>query len=221
MSTLDIIWAYREALTRGLFVTAQMAALICGIGIVAGTLLGCAAAKLQRTLGRALTVLGFIISSIPILVLLFWFHYPAQTLVGVVLPPFWTAVVALGLVNVLAVAAIVRPAIEQFPEQLAIAGRVLGLSGPSITLRIRLPLILRQAAPALLFTQVTAIQGTLFASLISVPELFRIAQQINALEYRPVQIYTALAAFFLIVCLPINGLALILHRRFKRALSER
>ena len=61
----------------------------------------------------------------------------------------------------------------------------------------------------------------LFASLISVNEIFRVAQQINAQIYRPVEIYTALGVLFLVVCLPLNGLALWLKARFTRDLSER
>jgi ABC-type amino acid transport system permease subunit len=87
--------------------------------------------------------------------------------------------------------------------------------------RIQLPLILRQVIPALLPLQVVMLHTTLFASLISVEEIFRVAQRINAQIYRPVEIYTALGIFFLGVCLPVNGVALWLKRRFTRDLSER
>ena len=65
------------------------------------------------------------------------------------------------------------------------------------------------------------LQATLFASLISVDEIFRVAQRINAVEYKPVEVYTALALFFLLVCLPLNGVALLLRHRFGHDLSER
>ena len=60
----------------------------------------------------------------------------------------------------------------------------------------------------------------LFASLISVEEIFRVAQRINAQIYRPVEIYTALGLFFLAVCLPVNGLAYWLQKRYTRNISE-
>jgi ABC-type amino acid transport system permease subunit len=65
------------------------------------------------------------------------------------------------------------------------------------------------------------LHATLFASLISVEEIFRVAQRINSTIYRPIEIYTALALFFLMVCLPINLLASYLKRRYTRDLSER
>jgi ABC-type amino acid transport system permease subunit len=57
---------------------------------------------------------------------------------------------------------------------------------------------------------------TLFASLISVEEIFRVAQRINAQIYRPVEIYTALGVFFLLVCLPVTGFAFWLKRKYTR-----
>ena len=61
---------------------------------------------------------------------------------------------------------------------------------------------------------------TLFASLISVEEIFRVAQRINAQIYRPVEIYTALGVFFLAVSLPVNGFAFWLKHKFTRDMSE-
>ena len=152
--------------------------------------------------------------------LLFWLHYPAQSLLGIVVPPFWTAVIAISLINIFTVADIVRPVIQQFPTQYLTAARVYGLSSRSILTQIQLPLILRQITPPLLISQVTMLQATLFASLISVDEIFRVAQQINAEAYRPVQIYTALALFFIFICLPLNAFAFWLQQRSAHDLSE-
>ena len=69
--------------------------------------------------------------------------------------------------------------------------------------------------------QVVMLHATLFASLISVEEIFRVAQRINSSIYRPVEIYTALACFFLLVCLPINLLAVHLKNTYTRDMSER
>ena len=113
-----------------------------------------------------------------------------------------------------------RSHIEEFPSQYVIAAKVCGLTSRQIAINIQLPIILRQILPGLLIVQVTMLHMTLFASLISVDELLRVAQRINSNIYRPVEIYTALGVFFLAVSLPVNGAALWLRRRFTRALSE-
>jgi polar amino acid transport system permease protein len=98
---------------------------------------------------------------------------------------------------------------------------VCGLRSRDILLRIQLPLVLRQILPPLLTLQVVMLQATLFASLISVEELFRVIQRINAEVYRPVETYTLLALFFIALCAPLNMLAVVMRRRFTRDFSER
>jgi ABC-type amino acid transport system permease subunit len=138
----------------------------------------------------------------------------------VVIPPFVTAAAVLSIINTFAVADVVGAHLRDFPNEYTVAARVCGLSPATVTLQIQLPILLRQLIPALLPVQVVMIQSTLFASLISVDEIFRVAQRVNSVEYKPIEIYSALALLFLAICLPLNGLAMWLRRRFTRDLSE-
>ena len=128
--------------------------------------------------------------------------------------------VTLSIVNIFGVADIVRGALTDFPQQYLTAAKVTGLTRRQTVFNIQLPLILRSILPALMMLQVVMLHTTLFASLISVEEIFRVAQRINAQIYRPVEIYTALGMFFLAVSLPINGVALWLRARYTRDTSE-
>jgi len=213
MEVLSLLVKYQEGLFSGLMVTLALVGItwIGGIGI--GTWMGWLAAGKAPLVSTLSQVGAFILSSIPILVVLFWFHYPAQSLLNVVIDPFWTAAFALTLANVFVVSEIVRSSLDNFPRQYESIGRVCGLSEQTIFRRIKLPLILRHIASPLLISQVTALQATLFASLISVEELFRVVQRINAVEYKPVELYTALALLFLVVCAPLNLLAYVYRRR--------
>ena len=123
--------------------------------------------------------------------------------------------------NALAVADVIRPAIRQFPSELYTVSKVTGLSYGRFLARIQLPMVVRQVLPTLLMIQVTMLQSTVFGAFINVPEIFRVAQRIDSFEHVPVEAYGAVAVFFLLVCLPLNGLALILQRRFSRDLSDR
>lgn len=221
MGALEIIFKYREGLLRGLGVTLQLCCLVWGIGLLIGSAIGIAGARFPATVGAWSRVLAFALSGIPILVLLFWLHYPAQAIAGVVIDPFATAVVALSVVNSAAVAETVRPALTSFPQQYISAGQVCGLTNSELLWHVQMPIVLRQVIPPLLTLQVNMLQATLFASLISVEEVFRVAQRINAIEYRPVAVYTVLALLFLAICLPLNGLAIWLQRSFSRDLSDK
>jgi polar amino acid transport system permease protein len=221
MGSLDILFKYRDQLLHGLWVTMQLCLAVWIIGIAAGLSLGVAGARWKLAVGLPSRVLSFILSGVPILVFLFWLYYPLQYMLGVQIDPFSTAVAALSTVNTFLVADLIRGVLADFPTQYVMAARVCGLSRKQTIWKIQFPIVLRQVLPGLLFIQVGMLQATLFASLISVEEIFRIAQRINSEVYRPVEIYTALAILFLAVCLPLHGLASWLRIRYTRDLSER
>ena len=212
-TVLNIIVQYREGLLSGLIVTIELSLIVWASGVVIGALLGALSAQYPNKIGNPSRIASFILSGIPILVLLFWLHYPLQEILGIVVNPFITSAFALSLVNIFAVAEIVRVALIEFPNQYIVAGKVCGLKNREIFKKIQFPIIFRQIIPNILTTQVVMLQLTLFASLISVEEIFRVAQRINASIYKPVEIYTALAFFFLIICLPLNGLAMFLKKK--------
>ena len=221
MTVLDILINYHIAFLQGLSVTLKLCAVIWSAGLVGGVMLGIVGANFPKSWGRFTHGMSFAFSAIPTLVVLFWLHYPAQAVFNVVIDPFYTAALTLTLVNTFGVGEFVRQAVADFPQQYIVAGRVSGMNMRDIVRYIQLPILFRQLLPSLLVLQVGMLHATLFASLISVEELFRVAQRINSTIYRPIEIYTALALFFLVVCLPINLLAAWLKKRYPRDFSER
>jgi ABC-type amino acid transport system permease subunit len=221
MSVFDILINYHIAFLQGLGVTLQLCAVIWTSGIIFGIILGSVSAHYHKTWGRFTHAMSFAFSAIPALVVLFWLHYPAQAVFNVVIDPFYTASLTLSLVNIFGVGEMVRQAISDFPKQYNVAGQVCGMSDREIVRYVQLPILFRQLLPGLMTQQVFMLHASLFSSLISVEEIFRVAQRINSTIYRPIEIYTALALFFLAVCLPINLTAAYLKKRYTRDYSER
>ena len=221
MSVWNILYTYKEGLLSGLLVTLALCLIIWLSGSVFGVLIGAFAHRQKESTGWFLKILSFLLASTPVLVLLFWLHYPLQAMLAVVIIPFITAAFALSLINIVGVAQIVRDVLGDFPQQYAIAGKVCGLTDREIFFKIELPIIFRQTIPQFLTLQVSMLQMTLFASLISVQEVFRVAQQINSIVYKPIEIYTALAVFFIAICLPLNLLAYWFKNKYTRNLSEK
>ena len=220
MSIVDIFSQYQSAFVGGLLESLRLISIVWSAGLILGTICGVLGSRFRNVLGRTFAVFAFILSGIPIIVFLFWLHYPLQSMLNVVIDPYITATAALTLVNVFAVCEIVRRALVDFPEQYLIAAKVCGLDRWQTFSEVQLPLVLRQVLPGILTAQVAILQASLFASLISVDEIFRIAQRINSEIYRPVEIYTCLALLFIVVCLPLNGVALYLRHKYTRNLSE-
>jgi ABC-type amino acid transport system permease subunit len=220
MSVIDILVNYYTGFLQGLAVTLKLYGIVVLVGVLAGIAFGIFAAT-AKLAGYVSQGAAFFLGAVPTLVFLFWLHYPIQAIFNVVIDPFITATFTLTVVNFFAVSELVRQSVKDFPQQYLIAGRVCGLSTKDIVMKIQLPMLFRQLLPGLLVTQVGMLHATLFASLISVEEIFRVAQRINAQIYKPVEIYTALGMFFLVVCLPINLFAHWFKQKYTRDFSER
>ena len=217
---LAILTKYHEAFLSGLLVTIRLTLIIWLSGLIFGGALGILSARHRVAVGIPLRLIAFVISGVPILVFLFWAYYPLQVALSVTIDPFVTAAAVLSIINILIIAELVRTHIVDFPAQYEVAARVCGVKKASFIFQIQLPILLRQIIPAVLPLEIVMLHSTLFASLISVEEIFRVSQRINSLEYQPIQIYTALALFFLTISLPVNGLAIWLRFRFTRDMSE-
>lgn len=220
MDTFDLIIKYHPALLNGLKVTLLLCIIVWSTGILIGGMFGIIGAAKPKTIGRPLEFISYFVRAIPVLVLLFWFHYPFQYLLGVTIDPFITAAITLSLMNILLTSDLVRGVLLQFPESYVEAAKVCGLTPTQAVIHIKLPILLRQLLPQIMSLMILMLQMSLFASLISVEELFRVAQRINSVEYKPVEIYTGMAFFFVLICLPINALVTWLQSRYQRIYSS-
>src|SRR5207248_847460 len=95
VTVFEIIWKYREGFVSGLVVTFKLAAITWVIGLALGTGFGVLAHRWAKAVGLPLRASAFILSGIPFLVLLYWAHFPLQTMFSVVIEPFITASVVL------------------------------------------------------------------------------------------------------------------------------
>lgn len=211
----SILERFHEAFLSGFIVTMQLSSIIWTSGIVIGGVLGWLAISIVSGLSKWIRIGTFLIGSIPPLIILIWFHYPLQSIFGIVVQPFWTASFALSLVNTFVVAEIVIWAHRGVDFRYSQMGMVAGLNSRQQFFVIQMPLLLQRIVGPLLFSQVVMLQTTLFASLISVEELFRAAQRVNAIVYRPVEVYSLLAVFFLFICAPLNFFAWRLTKKIR------
>jgi|SRR3989344_3229896 len=200
----EVLIQYRHLFLAGFLTTIKLWALIIIIGVPLGILFGVIGGRYSKAFNKIVSSLKFLTKVIPVLVLLFWLHFPFQALLGVVIDPFWTTIIALGFVNLVAVGFIIQSELKLLPVAYSEAGMTLGMSKKQIVRHIELPILMRRVLPSISLNQATMLEYTLFASLISVPELFRVAQSINAMVYDPVSVYSLLVLFFVIILAPLH-----------------
>ena len=201
---LDVLIQYHQLFLKGFLTTLKLLGLIVVIGVPFGVILGVWGGRYSNVGSWSINSLKFLTKVIPVLVLLFWLHYPLQALLEVVINPFWTTVIALGFINLIAVAFMIQSELKLLPISYREAGITLGMSKSQIVRYIELPILMKRALPNIVLNQASMLEYTLFASLISGPELFRVSQSINSLIYEPVAIYSLLVLFFFIILAPVH-----------------
>jgi polar amino acid transport system permease protein len=186
----DVFLRSLPLLLTGLKVTA----LLGGVSIVAGLILGLATALLRlyglaplRLLAR---VCIDVLRSVPILVLLIVVYY-ALPFVGLRLSPFMSAAVTLSLVSAAYTAEIFRAGIEAVPRGQFEASQALGLSFRHTLQDVVLPQAIRVVTPALTNNSINVIKDTALASVVAMPDLLKQATQAQALEANPTPLIVA------------------------------
>jgi polar amino acid transport system permease protein len=216
---VQILIQYWPLLKGGVITTFSL----CLYGWILGTTLGLITAFMAnrvKLIGLLLDKLSFFLSSLPILITMIWLHYPLQSLLGIVVEPFITAAFCLTLYNTIAVASLSREKLNHLPKEYIQTADNLGISRSAQLRYIIIPILIREILPALLPLQVAVLHASMFASLISVNELFKVGQRIIVTDYNPVGLYTLLAFFYLALSIPPMLIANQLKIKFSKELSQ-
>jgi cystine transport system permease protein len=160
-----------------------------------------------------------VIRGTPLLVQLFVIFYGLPT-IGVVLPPWPSAIIALSL-NVGGYASeVVRAAILAVPRGQWEAAYTIGMNNSRAMRRIVLPQAARVSVPPLSNTFISLVKDTSLASVILVTELFREAQQIAAASSEFLVLYIEAAAIYWVICLALSSGQSALEKRLDRYVAH-
>lgn len=202
-----LLWLYSDALLEGALVTVLLALLT----VVLGTVIGSALAFLRRSkieivsLGAGAFIALF--RALPILVVLIWIYYVVPSVLGWAMSPFTAALIALSAHLAAFVAETVRSGIESIPRSQFESGLALGLTPFQTMRRIVIPQAVRTMLPNLLGLYITEAKNCSLASVIAVNELLHRANTVISDTFRPLELYTAVAVIYLLILLPLIGLA--------------
>jgi len=142
----------------------------------------------------------FLLRSIPLILVIFWFYFIIPLLVGRPLMDFASAAIALIVFEAAHFAEIIRAGIQAIPEGQVKAAYSTGLNYMQMMLSVILPQALRNMAPALLTQSIVIFQDTSLAYVIGVKELLRSAAIVDAREVRSFELYTFVGIVYFIFC---------------------
>ena len=211
-----VLIPYLPEFMRGLEATLIYSCLSAGLAIVLG--LVAALARLSevaplRWLARAYID---VVRGTPALVQIFFVYFGAPA-VGIRISAPTAAVIALAFNSGGYLAEIFRAGITGVGVGQVEAGRSLGMSRSQTLRRVILPQAARLAVPPSAGEFTNLIKGTSLLSTISITELTRVAQQVVAVTFRPIEAYLAIAlVYFLINALVSQG-SIWLERELRRS----
>jgi His/Glu/Gln/Arg/opine family amino acid ABC transporter permease subunit len=154
-----------------------------------------------------------VLRSSPLLMIMFWAYYTGPMITGTPTSAYTAALIALAAFEVAYFTELVRAGLQSISSGQRDAALATGLK-PSQAMRlVILPQALRRMLPSLLSQSIIAFQDSTIASVIGVSDVFAMTNIISAREQRPIELYTAVAAIFFILCYGLSRLVRALEAR--------
>lgn len=214
---MDFEWSVVVDALPALFKGAQLTVLITVAGLVGGIIVGTIAGLMRAYGNVALNAVAFayveLIRGTPIVVQVMFIYFALPTLAEIRVDPMTAAITAI-IVNAGAyIAEIVRGAFLSVHQGLREAGLALGLPTWKVLVYIIGPVAFRRMIPPLGNQFIVSLKDTSLFIVIGVGELTRQGQEIMAANFRAVEVWSAVAIFYLIMT---GTLTLILRVTEKR-----
>lgn len=147
-----------------------------------------------------------LLRSSPLLMIMFWTYYTGPMITGNPTSAYTAGVIALTAFEIAYFTELVRSGIQSIPTTQRRAALATGLTPAQAAVLIVLPQALRRMLPSLLTQSIIAFQDSTIASVIGVTDVFQTTNIISAREQRPIELYSALAAMFFVICYALSHL---------------
>ena len=153
----------------------------------------------------------------PVLVQILWFYYALPIIAPIEISPFMAAILGISLNSAAYSAEIYRGGIQSIEPGQWEAAKAVGMTGLQTLRRIVLPQAIRRIIPALTNRGVEIFKMSTLASVVSYVELLQQGKLIASLNFNPLEVYTVVAAIFLIILYPIVRLTYAVEYRLARS----
>lgn len=216
-----ILWEYRSLLGEGILMTLRIVVLSVALGIIIGMILTPMRMSENKPLRWTATAIIEVFRSTPPLVLVVWSYYCLPIVSGLALPAYWTCVFAISLYSGVYFAEIFRSGVQAVDRGLIEAGQSVGMSRIAILRRIVAPLAFLRIMPPFTGQCIMAIKNSVLGSYIAVGEILYEGQRLSTHTFRPMEILTFVALFFICTIMPLSLIAAAIERKIYRRYFKR
>jgi polar amino acid transport system permease protein len=173
-------------------------------GIVIGVICGLGLLSRRRWLTLPLEGYVEVFRCTPLLVQIVWFYYALPILLNFSLPAWLAAGLGLTLYMGAFCAEIFRAGVISIGRGQWQAGRALGMTHIQLMRRIVLPQAVRRMVPPLVNQSITQLKNTALLYVVAVPDLMYTGSIVTAETFRPLEVYTSVAAMYFMMLYPMT-----------------
>ncbi len=211
-----VVPASMPYLLQGIRATLLLSATVLVTGTALGALWGLLRVFPLPALQRVMTAIIEGVRSIPVLLQMFFIFFGLPAL-GIQLPVFLSAALAMTLWMGANLAEVVRGAVESISHGQLEAALSSGLTYVQAMRSVILPQALRRMLPPFVGLCTILIKDTSLAAIIGVFELTRAAQETIERTFRSFEIYLLVAGMYFVICFSLTSLSRALERRLGSA----
>ena len=212
----NAVFSHFDMLVVGLIGTVKLAAVSIAFGVVVGFVVALMRMSPRRVLRTPATAFVEFYRNTPPIVHFFWYFYALPILIGVSLEPFIAAVLALATQSGAFYAEVFRGGIVSIERGQWEGAKALGMNHRTALRRIILPQALRRMVAPFVERSFELTKTTALASSLAYAELLYQAMQVNSITFRPMEVYTTIAAMYFIVLFAASNAMRIVEYRLAR-----
>lgn len=210
----DVLDFYPELL-QGLALTVLVAVAAMTIAFVLAPLVALGRIYGGRVVGGFLWVYVEIFRLTPLLVQLVWFLYVIPVTLGLRWNVFWLGVIPLSLNVTAYLSEVWRGGITGVASGQREAALATGMTEPMALRRVVMPVALRQNIPIIATMWISLFKDSALVSVVGIHELFYQGRDIANTTFRPLEVFTVVAAIYCILTFPQSLLVSRIDDRFK------
>ena len=186
------------------------------LGLLIGLALGLARLSRSRLLNIPLVAFIEVFRCTPLLVQIIWFYYALPVIIDVQIPAAVAATLVLSFYTGSFYAEMFRGGIGSIEAGQGDAARALGLRRGTLMRFVILPQAVRRMIPPFMNQSIIQLKNTSLVSTIAVPDLLYQGTLITADTYKPLEVYTVVAAIYFVLLFPMTRLVQGYEQRLAR-----
>ena len=207
------VWANADLLALGLLNTLKVTGAALAFGVPLGLVLALMRLSPRRLLAWPAGAVIEVFRTTPPLVQLFWFFFALPILIHVEMTPYVASVLTFSIQSAAFFAEVFRGGVVSVERGQWEGARAIGMQPHQALRRVVLPQAMARMVPPFIERSFELIKTTALASTLAYSDLLYQAMQVNSITFRPLEVYTVVAAIFFCTLLVLSiGARALEHR---------